>query len=352
MEHGRILRVYNSVLHVAVGDAEILCKLRGKVRKGRGSMDLAPGDVVSFDRISSSEGVIECIEPRTNLLVRPRVANLTQIVVTVAAAAPDPHPLVLSRFLVLAERSGVKKIVLCINKMDLYDGVSEQFFEEYEAAGYPVLRISAAQGTGMAELQQRLTGEVTVFAGPSGVGKSSLLNALDPSLALATGVVSGKIGRGRHTTRRAELIPFAGGYVVDTPGFTQQELTDVTAEELADCFPEFLHHSGCRFAPCSHSHEPDCAVKAAAAAGKLSRTRYDAYITLLEEIRTKKKRRIQWYTNMNRHTKTSICMRRKRTSISSGRPSSRRRSSRQISPISVQMYAAWRRRGQSTSTST
>ena len=288
-ERGRILKVYNNVLHVAAEDGTILCKLRGRVKKGRSDMELVPGDLVSLERISREEGVIERIEERTNLLQRPRVANLTQIVVTVAAASPDPHPLVVSRFLVLAELSGVKKIILCVNKMDLCTGDPAAVLAEYEAAGYPVLRVSAEQDTGLDELRERLAGEITVFAGPSGAGKSSLLNALDPSLALVTGAVSEKIGRGRHTPRRAELLPFMGGYVVDTPGFTQQELTALAPEDLAHCFPDFAHYTGCRFAPCSHSHEPGCAVKAAVEAEELSRERYDAYIALLNELRTKKK---------------------------------------------------------------
>lgn len=288
-QHGRILKVYNSVLHVAAEDAVILCKLRGRIKKGRSDTEILPGDIVVLDRISPKEGVIEHVEQRSNLLQRPRVANLTQIVITVAAASPDPHPLVVSRFLVLAECSGAAKIVLCINKMDLYRGDSEHFLAEYEAAGYPVLRVSAECGTGLDELRRRLAGEITVFAGPSGAGKSSLLNALDPSLALVTGAVSEKIGRGRHTTRRAELLPFMNGYVVDTPGFTQQELTEISQEKLTACFSELSKYGGCRFAPCSHSHEPGCAVKAAAAAGEISRERYDAYIALLDEIRSKKK---------------------------------------------------------------
>ena len=288
-ERGRILKVYNNVLHVAAEDGIILCKLRGRVKKGRSDMGLVPGDLVALERISPEEGVIERVEERTNLLQRPRVANLTQIVITVAAASPDPHPLVVSRFLVLAELSGVKKIILCVNKMDLCTGDPVTFLAAYETAGYPVLRVSAEQGAGLAELRERLAGEITVFAGPSGAGKSSLLNALDPTLALATGVISEKIGRGRHTTRRAELLPFMGGYVVDTPGFTQQELTELAPEDLTHCFPDFVHYTGCRFSPCSHSHEPDCAVKAAVEAEALSRERYDSYIALLAELKSKRK---------------------------------------------------------------
>ena len=245
-QYGRILKVYNSVVHVSVDGTEMLCKLRGKSMRGRDA--LLPGDVVRVVCGTDGEGVIEGAEPRTSLLARPRVANLTQIVITVAAASPDPHPLVVSRFLVLAEHSGIQSIV-----------------------------------------RERLSGEIIVFAGPSGAGKSSLLNAMDSSLGLAVGAVSEKIGRGRHTTRRAELLPFVGGYVVDTPGFTQQELTGIAADDLADCFPEFLRFPGCRFTPCSHSHEPDCAVKAAAEEGRLACERYDAYIALLKEIRSARK---------------------------------------------------------------
>ena len=272
-QYGRILKVYNSVVHVSVDGAEMLCKLRGKSMRGRDA--LLPGDVVRVVCGTDGEGVIEGAEPRTSLL---------------AAASPNPHPLVVSRFLVLAEHSGIQSIVLCINKIDLIDGeAAAQFCAPYEAAGYPVLPVSAAEGTGITALRERLSGEITVFAGPSGAGKSSLLNAMDSSLGLAVGAVSEKIGRGRHTTRRAELLPFVGGYVVDTPGFTQQELTGIAADDLAGCFPEFLHFPGCRFTPCSHSHEPDCAVKVAAEEGRLACERYDAYIALLKEIRSARK---------------------------------------------------------------
>ena len=288
-QQGRVLKVYNSVLYAAAEDGVVACKLRGKMKKGRIDTGIVPGDIVTFLRMNAEEGIVERVEPRHNLLARPRVANLTQIIVTIAAATPDPHPLVVSRFLVLTELSGVGKIVLCINKTDLYRGDVHTLAADYAAAGYPVLCTSAETGAGIASLRDRLAGEITVFAGPSGTGKSSLLNAVDASLALATGAVSEKIGRGRHTTRRAELIPYAGGYVVDTPGFTQQDLSALTPEELVACFPEFAGVASCRFAPCSHSHEPGCAVKAAVEAGAVSRARYEAYGALLNEIRTKRK---------------------------------------------------------------
>ncbi|MBQ9616524.1 MAG: ribosome small subunit-dependent GTPase A, partial [Selenomonadaceae bacterium] len=153
---------------------------------------------------------------------------------------------------------------------------------------YPVLRVSAERGEGMELLRERLAGKVTVFAGPSGVGKSSVLNALHAGLSLATGAVSEKIRRGRHTTRVAELLPFAGGFLVDTPGFSSMELADIDPAELSACFPDFQPYLGhCRFSPCTHSHEPDCAVKAALETGEILRERYDAYCAILDEIKTK-----------------------------------------------------------------
>ena len=245
-----------------------------------------PGDRVAVELLPDGTGVIERLLPRMNLLRRPAVANLTPVVLTFAAAQPDLHPLLLNRFLVLAEWSGIEKIILCINKMDLYAGDGASFLALYEDIGYPVLRVSAHTGEGLAALREHLCGETSVFAGPSGVGKSSLMNAIDPSLALQTGEVSDKIKRGRHTTRVAELLPYAGGYVVDTPGFSAMELTKLDTAVLPDCFPEFRPYLGhCRFQPCSHSHEPDCAVKAAVASGAIAEERYQAYLSILSEIK-------------------------------------------------------------------
>ena len=298
IQQGRVLKVYNSVLYVAASDGVVACKLRGKTK--RQESGILPGDLAVFDRMTEQDGIVERILERKNLLQRPRVANLSQIVITIAAASPDPHPLVLNRFLVLAEHAGIGRIVICINKMDLSQDSAEAVLTEYERIGYPVLRVSAATGMGIALLREHLNGEITVFAGPSGTGKSSLLNAIDPSLALLTGAVSEKIGRGRHTTRRAELIPYEGGFVVDTPGFTQQELRGLTPQELADCFPEFSGAAGCRFAPCSHSHEPDCAVKDAVAAGMILSERYDAYLAFLDELQTQKKEENHYVTRTRR----------------------------------------------------
>ena len=286
MLEGRVIKAYNSFFYVATSEGLISSKLRGKFKKTRKSTGVVPGDRVAVELLPDGTGVIERLLPRMNLLRRPAVANLTQVVLTFAAAQPDLHPLLLNRFLVLAEWSGIEKIILCINKMDIYAGDGASFLALYEDIGYPVLRVSAHTGEGLAALREHLCGETSVFAGPSGVGKSSLMNAIDPSLALQTGEVSDKIKRGRHTTRVAELLPYAGGYVVDTPGFSAMELTKLDTAVLPDCFPEFRPYLGhCRFQPCSHSHEPDCAVKAAVASGAIAEERYQAYLSILSEIK-------------------------------------------------------------------
>ncbi|MFV0636069.1 ribosome small subunit-dependent GTPase A [Mitsuokella sp.] len=286
MVEGRLIKAYNSFFYVMTANGLISCKLRGKFKKSRRSTGVVPGDRVAIEILPEGTGVIEEILPRENLLRRPAVANLTQVVLTFAAAQPDLHPLLLNRFLVLAEWSGIPQILICINKMDLQEGPWETFLSSYEKIGYPVLRVSARTGEGIAALREHLRGEISVFAGPSGVGKSSLLNQVDPSLSLTTGHVSEKIKRGRHTTRVAELLPYADGYIVDTPGFSAMEMTELDVTELPSYFPEFRPYAGqCRFLPCSHSHEPDCAVKQAVEEGKIDRERYDAYLQILEEIK-------------------------------------------------------------------
>ena len=206
MLEGRVIKAYNSFFYVMTEAGLVSCKLRGRFKKRRQSAGVVPGDRVVIDQLPDGTGVIEQQLPRENLLRRPAVANLTQVVLTFAAAEPNLHPLLLNRFLVLAEWSGIPKIVICVNKMDLHEGPWQDFLHDYEAIGYPVVRVSAHEGRGIEALRSRLSGEVSVFAGPSGVGKSSLLNEIDPSLTLATGHVSEKIKRGRHTTRRAEML--------------------------------------------------------------------------------------------------------------------------------------------------
>lgn len=283
MPEGRVIKAYNSFFYVQTEGGRIPCKLRGRFKKKQG---IYPGDRVEIALLPDGTGVIECLLPRTSLLRRPLVANVDQVVLTFAAAHPDPHPLLVSRFLVLAAWSGLSRILVCINKCDL-GGAAETLKHACQRIGYPALCVSAQEGQGIDALRHELLGHTSVFAGPSGVGKSSLLNAIDPRLELQTGHVSEKIQRGRHTTRVAELLSYGTGYIVDTPGFSAMELTAIDEQVLPTYFPEMRPYLGlCRFSPCSHSHEPDCAVKEAVAKGFILQERYDAYLTILEEIRT------------------------------------------------------------------
>ncbi|WP_294148932.1 ribosome small subunit-dependent GTPase A [uncultured Selenomonas sp.] len=287
MPQGRVIKAYNSFFYVETEGALVTCKLRGKFKKRQG---VYPGDLVDVRLLPDGTGVVERLLPRESLMRRPLVANVDQVVLTFAAAQPDPHPLLVSRFLVLAEWSGLARILVCVNKSDL-PPAAEESFKVSEAAGYQVLHVSAQTGAGVDALRRELANHITCFAGPSGVGKSSLLNAIEPGLSLQTGHVSEKIKRGRHTTRVAELLPFAGGYIVDTPGFSSMELDGIDEQLLPSYFPEFRPYLGhCRFSPCSHSHEPDCAVKEAVAAGNIPQERYDAYLSILEEIHDNQKK--------------------------------------------------------------
>ena len=287
MPQGRVIKAYNSFFYVETEGALVTCKLRGKFKKRQG---VYPGDLVDVGLLPDSTGVVERLLPRESLMRRPLVANVDQVVLTFAAAQPDPHPLLVSRFLVLAEWSGLARILVCVNKSDL-PPAAEESFKVSEAAGYQVLHVSAQTGAGVDAFRRELANHITCFAGPSGVGKSSLLNAIEPGLSLQTGHVSEKIKRGRHTTRVAELLPFAGGYIVDTPGFSSMELDGIDEQLLPSYFPEFRPYLGhCRFSPCSHSHEPDCAVKEAVAAGNIPQERYDAYLSILEEIHDNQKK--------------------------------------------------------------
>ena len=282
MPQGRVIKAYNSFFYVETEGALVTCKLRGKCKKRQG---VYPGDLVDVTLLPDGTGVVERLLPRESLMRRPLVANVDQVVLTFAAAQPDPHPLLVSRFLVLAEWSGLARILVCVNKSDL-PPAAEESFKVSEAAGYQVLHVSAQTGAGVDALRRELANHITCFAGPSGVGKSSLLNAIEPGLSLQTGHVSEKIKRGRHTTRVAELLPYEGGYIVDTPGFSAMEMTELSVTDLPHYFPEFRAYEGaCRFSPCSHTHEPGCAVKAAVEEGRIARERYDAYEQILQEVK-------------------------------------------------------------------
>lgn len=289
MLRGVVVRAFNSYYFVQTADKVVMCTLRGRFKKERFS--LLVGDEVEYTTTGEEKGVIEHILPRRSMLRRPMVANVNQVILTFAAVNPDINAALVDRFLILAELSGLD-IIICINKVELADlGELGVLTGLYQDIGYQVLSLSARQNLGIEQLKQQLFGRISVFAGPSGAGKSTILNAVEPGLALTTGEVSAKIGRGKHTTRFAELLPLSGGgFVVDTPGFSFTEFTDVPATELMHCFPEIAKYAAnCKFTTCLHDKEPQCAVKQAVHDRQISPNRYHSYLEVLTEIREARK---------------------------------------------------------------
>ncbi len=277
----------------AVRDAEgreYLCRARGRLKQREGA--ILVGDRVLFrPGGGAGAGVIEELLPRRNVLVRPPVANVEQLVLVIALREPEPDWNLANRILVLAGHEKLD-VLCCLNKIDLVDeGEREAIYRTLEPFPYELLWTSAKIGAGIEPLRERLQGRTSVFAGPSGVGKSSLLNALQPGLSLKTGEVSGKIGRGRHTTRHAELLPLdPAGFVVDTPGFSRLSFAGLAPEELGALFPEFAGHAArCPFRNCSHIHEPGCAVRKAVSRGEINALRYEHYRLFWEELTAKER---------------------------------------------------------------
>jgi ribosome biogenesis GTPase / thiamine phosphate phosphatase len=264
--------------------ADYRCRARGRLKKE--GVSLYVGDRVVISPLSAGEGVLEEVLPRKTLLSRPPAANVEQVMVICAPADPPLSVQLLDRLLVLAENARLRAVI-CMNKEDLpHDDVDENLRALYGGIGYTVLITSAKYGLGIEAVQEELCGRLSVLAGPSGVGKSSLLNRIQPGLKLRVGEISEKLKRGRHTTRHVELLPLdCGGWVADSPGFSQLDLTDVSSEELPFCFPEFQEIAlRCRFNGCRHIHEPDCAVKEALEAGQIAATRYANYRVFIDEV--------------------------------------------------------------------
>jgi len=282
---GIIIKGYSGFYYVWDGETEWECNLRGRFRLTK--QTFLPGDRVAITVVDKSrrKAVIEEVEPRKNELIRPPVANVDQVVIVMAVANPEPDCWLLDRLLVMAQANGVEPVI-CFNKYDLLTEGEESPADLYRNTGFPILATSTVTGLGLEELREILAGKVSVLAGPSGVGKSSLLNKIE-GLRLKTGEVSEKTSRGRHTTRHVELMRLSsGGLLADTPGFSQVYLPkELKREELIKYYPDFLeYHSGCMFKTCLHREEPECAVRQAVEQGILPADRYQRYLSLLDEV--------------------------------------------------------------------
>jgi ribosome biogenesis GTPase len=279
---GTIIKGIAGFYYVKVDDVIFECKARGKFRFD----ELTPivGDKVDID-VKNNMGIIEKVLPRSSELIRPTVANVTQAFVVFSIKNPDIHLDLLNKFLALCEYNNLKTIV-CLNKVDLVENEEYQEIVDYVTKlGYEVVFLNAKEGKGIDELNYRLSKNVTVLCGPSGAGKSTLLNKLCGINHMKTGEVSNKIGRGKHTTRHSELIGVSDGFIVDTPGFSNIDISFIEKDQLQYCFPEFKDYIlNCRFTGCVHHKEPDCAVKRAVEENAISKDRYEFYIKTLEEI--------------------------------------------------------------------
>jgi ribosome biogenesis GTPase len=291
---GLIVRSQSGFFTVQTESGILTCHLRGRLKQGKHVGDIAAvGDRVQVTRQTDATGSIESVDPRSRSLVRldPRpqgvyqqviLANPDQAVFVFACANPLPHLRMLDRFLVIAEKQGLPAVIIA-NKIDLVGREqAEKMFGFYPPIGYPVIYACANSGQGVEELRQRLTGKVSALAGPSGVGKSSLLNAIQPGLGLAVREISEALQKGRHTTTVRQLFPLeGGGFVADTPGMRSLALWDTEPEELDGYFPELASLvAACQFNDCHHMTEPGCAVRAAVEAGRVHPQRYDSYLRL------------------------------------------------------------------------
>ena len=279
---GRIIRSLSGFYDVQTKDTVVTCQGRGILRK-QGQTPLT-GDMVHFTK-EKGKGMIEAILPRKNRFIRPAVANVDALVVFAANVNPVTEPFLIDRVAVIAGDQNVP-VYICVNKSDLDPAVD--LVRIYENAGFPVICASAETGEGVDRLMELLRGKLTAFTGNTGVGKSSMLNALCPQLQLATGEVSEKLGRGRHTTRHVQMYCLdEDTYVADTPGFSSfdtDQMDVLLKENLQYAFPDFAPHLGqCRYHDCSHRAEPDCKIRQAVDLGIIEKTRYESYLRLYEK---------------------------------------------------------------------
>lgn len=286
---GLVIKHYSGFYYVAVGDEILECRSRGRLKK-----DLVlSGDRVEVTLLGNGQGVVEKVLPRSSELARPTVANVDTVMVVAAQNNPPPSLWLLDRLLVLISYQRLLPIIV-LNKVDLPPAPETvELVSIYQNSGYQVIKTSTRDGEGLDDVIKAMQGRISVLAGQSGVGKSSLLNQVCPGLTLKTGDVSRKIGRGRHTTRHTELFPVpGGGWVADSPGFSVLDLPEgIDKSSLMACFPEIEAESEeCRFKDCRHDKEPVCAVKDAMSEGRIAVSRYEHYLELMNELQERERR--------------------------------------------------------------
>ncbi|OZM58550.1 ribosome small subunit-dependent GTPase A [Lottiidibacillus patelloidae] len=291
MPEGKIIKALSGFYYVLSNSEVYQCRGRGVFRK----RNISPlvGDYVTFEPETMTEGTVVEIAERKNELIRPPIANVDQAILVFSATQPQFSDVLLDRFLVLVEAKHLKPII-CISKVDLLSDEElkniVQYKNLYESIGYDVLLTSTETKEGIEQLRPFLEKGVSVFAGQSGVGKSSMLNALNEELNLETNEISSHLGRGKHTTRHVELMPVGDGFVADTPGFSSLDFEEMEPEDLTLCFPEMREvMDNCKFRGCLHQSEPKCAVKAAVEEGTISAARYKHYEAFLAEIKEQRR---------------------------------------------------------------
>ncbi len=290
---GKIIKGIAGFYYVHTPEKDVVyeCKAKGIFRNQKMKPLVGDDVVINTDNQPEGKGIIVDILPRNNELVRPAVANVDQALVIFAATRPSPNLNLLDRFLIMMQKQKLHTII-CFNKMDIVSDKETSLLKEaYIQSGFEVMYASLLYGEGITDLHALMMGKTTVLAGPSGVGKSTFINLLQPEIQMETGILSERIQRGKNTTRHSQLIFVEKDtYVCDTPGFSSLYLTEIDKEELKDYFAEFREYEGnCRFLSCNHLNEPSCAVKDAVKQSKISQTRYDNYVTLFEDIKNQKR---------------------------------------------------------------